>query len=173
VKERKGETTLAVPDYQSFMRPLLAFGADGQEKDIKDAINALAEQFQLSAEEREALLPSGKQSILSNRIHWARTYLDKAGALKRTRRSHFVLTERGRKLLAENPERITVRVLRQFPEFLEFQTLRVGRETSEIAIAAPADPEPSAATPDDTIEEAEEAISASLRAQLLDRIREL
>jgi restriction system protein len=98
---------LAVPDYQSFMRPLLAFGADGQEKDIKDAISALADQFHLSDEDRQALLPSGKQTILSNRVHWARTYLDKAGALRRTRRSHFVVTDRGRKLLAENPERMT------------------------------------------------------------------
>jgi len=165
---------VAVPDYQSFMRPLLAFGADGQEKDIKDAINALADQFRLSPEDREQLLPSGKQTILANRVHWARTYLGKAGALKRTRRSHFVVTERGRKLLAESPERITVKLLQQFPEFLEFfQTPRADREPNEAPVPLLADAEVSAATPDDTIQASEEAIAASLRAQLLDRIREL
>jgi restriction system protein len=154
--------TLAVPDYQSFMRPLLAFGADGQEKNINDAISALADQFHLSDEGRQALLPSGKQTILANRVHWARTYLDKAGALRRTRRSHFVVTERGRKLLTENPERIDARVLRQFPEFLEFQTPRADRETNGGSVPPIADEtELSSATPDDTIQLAEAAISAS------------
>ncbi|MFO1097229.1 MAG: winged helix-turn-helix domain-containing protein [Xanthobacteraceae bacterium] len=58
---------MTVPDYQSFLRPLLAFGEDGQEKNIKDAIAALADQHPLSEEDRQALLPSGKQTLLSNR----------------------------------------------------------------------------------------------------------
>lgn len=57
---------MTVPDYQSFLRPLLAFGEDGQEKNIKDAIAALADQHPLSEEDRQALLPSGKQTLLSN-----------------------------------------------------------------------------------------------------------
>src|SRR5690242_13412475 len=109
---------MPIPDYQSLMRPLLAFGRDGSEKDIKDAIATIASQLKLSDDEVQQLLPSGKQTIFSNRVHWARTYLDKAGAIKKTRRSHFVITERGKKLLTENPERINVNILRQFPEFV-------------------------------------------------------
>src|SRR3954465_1383755 len=128
---------MSVPDYQSFMRPLLAFGAAGQEKNIKNATEALPSEVEPSAEDREALLPSGKQSILANRVHWARTYLDKAGALRRTRRSHFVVTDKGRVLLKEHPERIEARVLRQFPEFLAFQTPRGEREHDGPSAAAP------------------------------------
>jgi restriction system protein len=61
---------VAIPDYQTFMRPLLEFGADGTEKNIKDAIANMAERFGLSEEKREQLLPSGKQRILDNRVHW-------------------------------------------------------------------------------------------------------
>jgi restriction endonuclease Mrr len=43
---------MSVPDYQSFMRPLLAFGADGQEKNIRAAIDALADEFHLTPEDR-------------------------------------------------------------------------------------------------------------------------
>jgi restriction system protein len=164
---------LGVPDYQSFMRPLLAFGADGHEKNINDAMDAVAEQFHLTDEDREQLVPSGKKTILANRIHWARTYLDKAGALKRTRRSHFVITQRGVDLLRDNPERIDNRVLKQFPEFLEFQAPRVDRPVDDSAPVSENVAELSSATPEETIQEAEEAIAASLRAQLLDRIREL
>jgi restriction system protein len=84
---------MSVPGYQTFMRPLLAFGADGQEKNIREAINAIADKLHLTAEDRQLLVPSGKQPLLDNRVHWARTYLDKTGALKRTRRSHFVVTD--------------------------------------------------------------------------------
>jgi len=94
---------MSVPEYQTFMRPLLAFGADGQEKNIRAAISTIADEFHLRPEDRQLLVPSGKQTLLDNRVHWARTYLDKAGALKKTRRSHFVVTERGRELLKHAP----------------------------------------------------------------------
>ena len=95
---------MPIPDYQSLMRPLLAYSEDGTEKNIRDAVSAIAKQMNLSEEEKDQLLPSGKQTIFANRVHWARTYLDKAGAIKKTRRSHFVITDRGKKLLAENPQ---------------------------------------------------------------------
>ena len=55
---------MAIPDYQSLMRPLLACGQDGQEKNINDCIAKLAKQFELTDEERERLLPSGKTDDL-------------------------------------------------------------------------------------------------------------
>jgi restriction system protein len=75
-----------------------------KEKNIGQAIVALADEFRLSDQEGNELLPSGKQSILANRVHWARTYLAKAEALKKTRRSHFVITDRGRQLLEKYPK---------------------------------------------------------------------
>jgi restriction system protein len=84
---------MPVPDYQTLMRPVLAYAADGQEKNIGQTVNALADEFHLTDQERSELLPSGKQTLLTNRVHWARTYLVKAEALKATRRAHFVTTE--------------------------------------------------------------------------------
>ena len=62
------------------MRPLLAYGQDGGEKNINEAIAAIANHLRLSDDDRALLIPSGKQTLLGNRVHWARTYLDKAGA---------------------------------------------------------------------------------------------
>ncbi len=103
------------------MRPVLAFIAAGEEHQIKNVISFLADQLHLTDEDRATMLPSGKQSLLANRVHWAITYLAKAGALERTRRSHIRVTDRGLRLLKENPDRIGVKVLQQFPEFLAFQ----------------------------------------------------
>ena len=160
---------MAVPDYQSCMRPLLQFCADGREKSISEAAAFMATQFRLSAE-----IPSGKQTLLANRVHWARTYLDKAGALRRTKRAHFVITDRGHTLLAQNQERVDARVLRQFPEFVAFQSPKGERADDK---AAPDSPQPvpdfSVRTPEETLQASAYAIFEALRGQLLDRIREL
>lgn len=54
------ELDMGVPEYQTFMRPLLAFGADGQEKNIRDAIKAIADDLHLTQKDRQLLVPSGK-----------------------------------------------------------------------------------------------------------------
>ena len=168
---------MSIPDYQSLMRPLLDFGSDGSEKNINDAIKSIADQLKLTDEERNQLLPSGKQAIFSNRLHWARTYLDKAGALKRTRRSHFEVTDRGKQLLVDNPTRIDGKVLKQFPEFIAFQAPKATDETENGAAATVTAttteiPE-STVTPEEAVQQAETQIFENLKSQLLIRIWEL
>ncbi|MFQ5799588.1 MAG: winged helix-turn-helix domain-containing protein [Bacteroidota bacterium] len=48
---------MAVPDYQSIMLPLLKIVSGGQQHTIREVINALAEQFELSHESHESRLP--------------------------------------------------------------------------------------------------------------------
>jgi restriction system protein len=105
---------MAIPDTQSLMRPLLAYAADGTERSIKGGIESLAQTLNLSEDEIHQLLPSGKQSVFASRVQWARFYLGVAGALERTKHAHFAITERGKKLLAENPRQISFAILRQF-----------------------------------------------------------
>jgi restriction system protein len=85
---------MPVPDYQSLMLPVLAASAGGESR-IGHTVDRLAEQLGLSADDRTQLLPSGKQTVFGNRVHWAKTYLTKAGLLESTRRGHFRITERG------------------------------------------------------------------------------
>jgi restriction system protein len=166
---------MAVPDYQAFMRPLLALAADGQEHGIRDAINRLADQFKLSEDDRSLLLPSGLESVLTNRVSWAKTYLNKAGALEKTKRAHFRITGRGKELLAQYPDRIDSQVLKQFPEFVKFQqpspNARRKDELPQEAVTSASGGFSS--TPEDAIQWGEEEISRALRSNLLSRIREL
>lgn len=75
---------MAIPDYQSTMLPLLEYAADKQEHSLRDAIDALADQFHLTDDERKELLPSGQQEVCNNRVAWERTYLKKANLLETT-----------------------------------------------------------------------------------------
>jgi len=113
---------MAIPDYQSIMLPLLKFAGDGEEHSLREAIEALADEFSLTDEERKELLPSGRQATFNNRVGWARTYMKKAGLLESTKRGYFQITERGLDVLKQNPPEINNAFLRQFPEFVEFQT---------------------------------------------------
>lgn len=113
---------MAVPDFQSFLLPLLKLASDGSEHSLAEALDKMAQIFQLSDEDRTELLPSGKQPRINNRIGWALTYLRKAGLLSKVRRGSFQLTDRGRQVLAEAPARIDLKFLQsRFSEIVEFR----------------------------------------------------
>lgn len=109
-----------IPDYQTLMLPVLEYASDGKEHHIRDAIEFLANKFSLTQVERKELLPSGKQEIFNNRVHWAKTYLYKAGLLDSPKRGYFTITKKGRDILSQSPSRIDARFLRQFEEFEKF-----------------------------------------------------
>jgi len=75
---------MAVPDYQSLMLPVLVASSKGEVR-IGDVVNHLAEELKLGPEDRGELLPSGKQTLSGNRVHWAKTYLSKANLIEITR----------------------------------------------------------------------------------------
>lgn len=104
---------MPIPDYQSLMIHVLTAASKGEVR-IGDAVEQLADQLRLSPEERVALLPSGTQTTFANRVHWAKTYLGKAGLLDATRRGHFKITPRGQDVLACHPIRVDNAFLAQF-----------------------------------------------------------
>ena len=157
---------VTIPDFQSLMLPLLRYAADGKEYSLREAIEALADEFHLSDAERRELLPSGSQSAFDNRVGWSRTYLKKAGLLSSPRRSYFQITSRGQDVLASNPARINIGFLRQFPEFLEFQ--RGQSKDSEVSIADGTE----LITPEESIESAYQRARATLAADLLQTIKD-
>jgi restriction system protein len=158
---------MAIPDYQSCMLPLLRYAADGQEHQLKDAVQKLAQEFKLTDEELNEFLPSGQQPVFINRIGWARTYLKKAGLLLSPRRGYFQITSRGQGVLKEAPRHINVKYLERFPEFLEFKTAR--KDSSEEGLAevevAPGQ------TPHEALETAYERLRSELAAEILQTLK--
>lgn len=157
---------MAIPDYQSVMKPLLQFAADKLEHSLREAVDNLAIEFKLTQDELKELLPSGQQFIFVNRVGWARTYLKKAGLLESTRRSHFQITARGLEVLKRAPERIDVKYLDQFDEFKEFRNLKR---------AQPGDTEIKDdlldSTPEEAIETAYKRLRDTLAGDLLQQLK--
>jgi restriction system protein len=163
---------MTIPDYQALMLPLLKRAAHGELR-VLEAEKLMGDEFGLTPEEQNQLLPSGKQRVLHNRAHWAKFYLMKAGLVKFPGRGTFVATDAGRALLASNPNKIDVEVLRKYPSFEEFYS-GSHEPTDKILgnVSAPSGPSVtlSAITPEEQIEKAFVAVQSALRAELLQRI---
>lgn len=157
-----------IPDYQTLMLPVLKAAKD-QPVQTQAVVANLAAEFGLSDEEREHLLPSGKQRTFDNRINWAKSYLKQAGLLTYPRRGFFVITEDGLKVLSQNPERIDANYLMAFEAFRAFRSRRhTDEDESE---ASEDDVVASDATPDETLRLAHRQINLALGADLLERVR--
>lgn len=161
---------MPIPDFQTIMLPLLSLLSDRKEYLFKDVIALLGKQFKLTEEELSELLPSGQALIFGNRVAWARTYLKKAGLLDAPKRGVLCITERGLNILKENPNRIDINLLKQFPEFVEFQSLKKGDTGS---LEQNNSPQEEKQTPEETIDLAYQSIRQSLAQELIDIVRRL
>jgi restriction system protein len=154
------------------MLPVLRAALAGETR-ISDIVDQIADSLNLTMDERSALLPSGRQTIISNRIHWAKTYLMQAGLLKSTRRAYFVLTDRGHKIMAQNPLRIDKKFLSQFTEFVDFLDRRNIADEEKAPAYVELDRSTNDQTPDEIIRFAAGEMEQALRNDLLNRIMSL
>jgi restriction system protein len=165
---------MAVPDFQSLMLPLMKIASDGNEHSTSEVIETLSQQFGLSEDDRNELLPSGKQRKFDNRVGWARTYMQKALLLSSTGRAKFRITERGIEVLKEKPPSINVKFLNQFSEFLAFHTATNSKDskTNGIASAVQEIVEKTNQTPQEILETSYQSLRQTLAQEILERIKQ-
>lgn len=160
---------MAVPNYESFMMPLLRQLEDGRERHYREAWQGAISELGISEAEQKLMLPSGRFSVADNRCGWARTYLKKAGLVESTRRGYLRITPRGLEVLSMAPASIDNKFLERFPEFVAFKhQSREGQRRDEGAAPAPE----SHQTPEESLEDAYGRLRAGLEAELLDKVRE-
>jgi restriction system protein len=158
---------MAVPKYDELMKPLLMVVKDGKVYKVKDVAAMLAQRLNLSSKDLDEILPSGRQTVFRNRVGWAKTYLKKAGLLDSPARATIVITEAGRKVAEENPDKIDSKYLEQFPSFVDFTSAPDPIDSNH---PAPPIPKPTDLTPDDQLEDAYKQINASLASDLLSEV---
>ena len=162
---------MTIPDFQSIMLPLLKILADGKVYKYREIIEALAREFLVTEAERKEMLPSGQQEIFSNRVGWAKTYLKKAGLIDSPQRATFVISEKGKEILSQNPARIDAKFLRQFPEFQEFN--RVNKQNETITLESNLSTSDQEQNPEELLENSYQEIRQALATDLLFILRKL
>jgi restriction system protein len=147
------------------MLPLLELASDSEEHQFRDAVDELANRLELSDSDLRELIPSGTQPLIANRVGWARTYMKKAGLLESKKRGYFNITDRGLKVLSENPTEINVAFLRQFPEFVEWQ------RPKEKPIVTEAVDKDQSQTPEELIGNSFEKLNQDLANELIETVK--
>ena len=160
---------MAVPDFQAWFMPLLRQVADGDPHKLATLYEELADQMNLSEQDRREKLPSGKQLTYKNRIAWARTYLKKAGLIESPSRGLCRITDRGRSLLEDPPGKLNVRFLKQYPEFIDFHTYTGPAEPS--SHSGDIEENEASTTPEEKLEKSYSALKEDLAQELLDRVK--
>lgn len=155
---------MTIPVFQQITLPLLQLLQDKHEHSLRQVIDSLTNQFNLTQEEQHELLPSGKQAIFDNRVGWARTYLKKAGLIESTRRGFFCITDRGLQVLNQRPTKIDVKFLEQFEEFREFQTIKREKPTES-------GEEETETTPEEALANAYQDLKNNLAGELLQQLK--
>lgn len=131
------------------------------------SVGALEEELvrtlRISSEDRARMLPSGAQTVLANRLNWARAYLSRAGLIEMPRRGHCLITQRGRKLLGEDLDEIDIGVLERYPEFVAWRTQQQKAEE-------PAVPRQPSEGPEETIASSFETLNSELARKIVERV---
>lgn len=157
-----------IPPYHTLMLPLLQVMGNGQEMTTNQMRNGVAERLSLSSEVLSLLLPSGTQTVFSNRMGWARTYLFKAGLIQRPRRATYSISDSGKKVLLNPPASIDEDFLSSFDEFKQF--IDKPQYNKEKPVVSDGEKK---LTPDEQIESGIKQIQRELKDEILARVKQL
>lgn len=167
---------MPIPTYDQIMLPLLQLVRDQQQRHVRDVEQPLAKHFNLTTDEQQQLLGSGKKTVFYDRIGWAKTYLTQAGLLAKTGRGLFTITDAGLALLAQNPPAIDRPLLLQYESFRQFQSRsRTEGDAAPTSLHAPTAPLPAEdeRTPDERIADAYNVLRTLLEDDLRQRLHAL
>ena len=160
---------MAIPGFQKFLLPLLQFCSDGKNHTLSEAATYCFSELNISEDELKTKSAKGT-NIAYNRVAWAKTYLSQAKMLASIQRGIFAITPRGKEMLAENHQELTIKDLKRFDEFLSFY----GKKAESSPLEEDSSNGNSAAaekTPEERIEEAMAELNNALASELMDRIK--
>jgi restriction system protein len=155
---------MAVPDYQSYMKPMLELLVGSDELRITDITARMAEHFALTQEDLADMVPSGAKSRHVDRVGWAAAYLKQAGLLESPRRAFYRISPDGRAALATGDE-INSAYLERYDKFQAFRSRKRGGE------APNPEPDPdNGRTPDEVLDDTYQSLRDGLAQEILDRL---
>lgn len=162
-----------VPDYQTLMLPVLRHSAETAIS-TRELLRRITSTFSLTDQDLNQRLPSGKKTVLHDRISWAKTYLKQAGLIEYPERGYSLATEEGRRVLAQGQERIDNSFLYQYHSFQAFLARRSDNPSAKSMTGDEANRPLTGTvveTPDEALRDAHRNMTNALAAELLDRVR--
>jgi restriction system protein len=160
---------MGIGNFEFYFVPVLSALKQNGMMHRRENMEYVAISEKLSPEDLSLKTPRGT-SIFRSRVHWAQAFLAQAGAVSRPQRGYLEITERGLKLLEENPQGFKAKKFHEFPDYANAWGGRSNDDdqNNEVVIA----PE-SEVTPQERIESAVSEIERALASDIVQRVRNL
>ena len=100
-----------IPDFQTAMLPLLKGMSNGEIYNTSMLREIAIKHFNITDIEQSEKTPNGKQLLYYNRIAWAISYLRTGKLVNSPDRGKYIITQLGKKVLDNPPDRITIRYI--------------------------------------------------------------
>ena len=165
LRKKRKKSKMAIPTFEQIMPVVLELGSKSDSLMIKDIIGDVSDHFSLTTEERDALLPSGKQRIIYNRTYWATFDLYKSGLLGKQKKGVYSITERGKQVLSSDKDKLCREYLKRFPEYANYLLPKKSGATQSVSPTELSD-----LTPEERVEAATAELNNVLKAELLERV---
>ena len=149
---------MPIPKFDELFNDILDLLSDKQEYKTRDVKEILSNKLDLTDEERQQLLPSGREPIIKNRIGWSLSALKKAGYVESHKWGSVNITEFGLKEY-ESTQNITIDDLMKIPSYQDY----VNGSSSEVI-------DDGESTPEEEIEASFTQINKKLAGELLENI---
>jgi len=157
------------------MLPVLRVLADGEARHRRTLADTMADHFDLTADERAQMLPSGKAPVIRSRTGWALSYMKQAGLVATPRRGWYQITPAGTEVISQDPKEIGNDFLMRFAGFQDFRA----RSKADQGPEAPDPDEPQqpgsgpakvVEAPDEALDRAYSRLRAAVESELVDTL---
>ena len=156
---------MPVPKFFEFFGAFLDALKDGNTHSAKEVQETIASAMNLTVADISELLQSRRQTIFSNRVNWAKTYLQKAGLVETPKRGNYRITDEGKKALASG-EVIDIEYLAKYDTFKDF---RYSSHESDSDLAH----EDTDESPAEILDSAYQQMTSALASRLMDEVMKL
>jgi restriction system protein len=160
---------MTIGNFEYYFIPVLASLKQNGMMHRRENMEYVAKSEKLSSEDLSLKTPRGT-SIFRSRVHWAQAFLAQAGAVSRPQRGYLEITDRGLKLLEENPQGFKAKKFHEFPDYANAWGGRNTEDEQDNQIVSSPDSE---ITPQERIESAVSEIERALAADIVQRVQNL
>ncbi|MCL4420661.1 MAG: restriction endonuclease [Candidatus Thermoplasmatota archaeon] len=162
---------MAVPNYKSFINPILGFMLDkGKDNSVKlsEILDFLKKKFNPSPEDLQEQIKDGTPKF-NHRMNWAVADLLHAKLVERVDRGVYRISDRGIQLLNENPD-FDFHTLMEIPEYVEWIRPKVSEKTKMIKNQIESQEE-DAETPQERIESLYKELETRTKEAILEKLK--
>ena len=167
---------MAIPNADSLMLAALKALAGGAEMHMSNVCDFVANELDITLEERQERYANSQALIFADRVSWATVGLKTAGLLDRPRRGFCRITTDGEKVLADPPSHIDRKFLERFPARIEWQNKVDARKETRINESEKPGreipPTIETSTPEEMVEQAALEMKTALETDLLERVHQ-